>query len=204
MFRLDHVAISTQFLRDGADWVEAILGVPMQAGGQHPAMGTHNRLLGLGPECYLEVIAIDPEATPPGHPRWFDLDRFRGPPRLTNWILSCEDLPSALATAPDGAGRPMALARGDLRWQMAVPADGRLPFGGIFPALIQWQGKGHPAARLPDSGCRLTGLEVIHPDAPALQAALAGLQDPRVSFVQGPVPGLRAHISSPNGKVVLE
>ena len=37
-------------------------------------MGTHNRLLGLGTNVYLEVIAIDTEAAPPARPRWFSLD----------------------------------------------------------------------------------------------------------------------------------
>ncbi len=136
-------------------------------------MGTHNRLLSLG-DLYLEVIAVNPAAPPPGRPRWFDLDRFSGPPRLTTWICRCDDLPAALAAAPPGTGTPMALARGDFRWEMAVPDDGRLPFDGVFPALIRWHGALHPAPLLPDHGLRLSRLEVTHPQAGALRAALAG------------------------------
>jgi hypothetical protein len=33
-----------------------------------------------------------------------------------------------------GTGIPVDLARGDYRWRMAVPADGRLPFDSLpFP-----------------------------------------------------------------------
>ena len=39
------------------------------------------------------------------------------------------------------------LSRGDLRWQMAVPGDGILPFDNMFPALMQWHSP-HPAAQL--------------------------------------------------------
>jgi hypothetical protein len=171
--RLDHLAVSAATLDEGVAAVEAALGVALVAGGQHPHMGTHNRLLGLG-DVYLEVIAVDPAAPAPAWPRWFDLDRFAGPPRLTNWIAACDDLDAEVALGPDGVGVPVALARGDLRWRMAVPATGRLPFDDAFPALIQWQGTAHPVQRLPDSGLRLVRLEVAHPEADALRATLAG------------------------------
>jgi hypothetical protein len=203
MLTLDHIAIATEDLAAGAAEVERALGLPLQGGGQHAAMGTHNRLMGLGAE-YLEVIAVDPEGTAPAQPRWFDLDTFRGPTRATTWICRCNDLQAALAAAPAGAGVPWSLARGDLRWRMAVPPDGRLPFGGLFPALMEWQGDGHPAPRLTDVGARLTGLRLISPEAAGLHAALSGLiDDPRVELVEGPAPRMEARIATPEGEVVL-
>jgi len=99
---------------------------------------------------------------------------------------------------------PVALARGDYRWQMAVPADGRLPFDGAFPALIRWEGVSHPALALPDHGLRLARLEIGHPNAVALQAALAGrLDDVRVGVVEAPQVTLRATIETPAGPRVL-
>lgn len=199
---LDHIAISAATLQDGADWVESVLGVPLAGGGVHPHMGTHNRLLSLG-DLYLEVIAIDPSAERPGHPRWFDLDHFRGPPRLTNWICRTNDLDAALATAPPGTGTATDLSRGDYRWRFAVPASGKLPFDNCHPALIQWQGDLHPAKSLRDLGIRLTGLQITHPDASALRAALSGLSDPRVTIALGPSHAIRATLSTPNGPRVL-
>ncbi len=146
--RLDHLAVSARTLEDGVAAVEAVLGVRLAGGGQHPHMATHNRLLGLG-DIYLEVIAADPAAPRPAWPRWFDLDRFAGRPRLTNWICACDDLDAAVAEAPPGTGVPVDLQRGDYRWRMAVPADGRLPFDGCFPALIQWRARCTPPPPCP-------------------------------------------------------
>jgi hypothetical protein len=197
--RLDHLALSAMTLGEGVAHAEAALGVALAPGGQHPHMATHNRLLGLG-DIYLEVIAADPSAPAPAWPRWFDLDRFSGPPRLTSWIAACNDLEAELALGPDGLGLPVAVSRGDLRWKMAVPPDGRLPFEDAFPALIQWQGSVHPVQRLPDAGVRLLRLEIAHPNAAALRRALAGrLDDARVVIVDGAAKALQASFSTPAG-----
>ncbi len=202
-WRIDHLAVAAASLEEGAEAVEAALGVPLVAGGTHALMGTHNRLLGLG-DLYLEVIAVDPAAPPPGHPRWFRLDRFTGAPRLTNWVAAVDDLDTALAVAPGGAGRAVDLARGDLRWRMGVPDDGCLPFDDAFPALIQWLGDAHPAQRLPDAGVRLRRLVVAHPQAGALRAALEPVADPRLVIEAGAVKAMRAEFETENGVRVLE
>ena len=202
MARLDHLVICATDLDRGTAETEALLGVVLEPGGQHPVMGTHNRLLSLGPDLYLEVIAIDRESRPPGRARWFDLGRFSGPSRLAAWVVACDDLKATLEAAPAGAGTPLALARDDLRWRMAVPETGVLPFGGCYPALIEWQDGGHPAPRLPDSGCRLRSLRVRHPQAGALAAGLPDLGDDRVGVETGPA-ALIAEIDTPDGVVTL-
>ena len=202
MLEFDHIAISAASLSEGADWIENLLGQPLAAGGNHPTMGTHNALLSLGPAEYLEVIAIDADADGPTHPRWFALDRFDGPPRLTNWICRTRDLNAALNASPAGAGRTMALSRGDLRWQMAVPSNGELPFDDCFPALIQWDGP-HPAPRLPDHGCRLNCLEIGHPEIERLGAALGGMEDARIRMIRSEASHLRAFIATPAGDRVI-
>lgn len=202
MIALDHLAVSAATLDEGVAQVEAALGVRLAGGGQHAHMGTHNRLLGLG-DLYLEVIAIDPAAPAPAWPRWFDLDHFAGPPRLTNWVARCDDLGAELALSPEGTGTPVALSRGDLHWRMAVPGDGRLPFGGGFPALIQWDGP-HPVERLPDPGLRLTRLEIAHPEAAALAEALAGrIDEVRLVIVPGERLAMQASFATPQGTRVL-
>lgn len=200
---LDHIAISAGSLEEGAAFVESALGVPLAGGGQHPHMATHNRLLGLG-DLYLEVIAANPSAPKPAWPRWFDLDRFQGAPRLTNWICRTDDLDAALAVSPPGTGVPVALQRGDYRWRMAVPADGILPFDNAYPALIEWQGDLHPARTLRDHGIRLEALDLFHPRAGALGTALTGLlADPRLRLYTAPHKAMRAVFSTPKGTRVL-
>lgn len=204
MLVLDHIAVAAESLAEGAAHVEAALGVALSDVGIHDRMGTHNRLLSLGPGLYLEVIAINPDASPPGQARWFDLDNFTGHPRLTNWIVRTGDLEAALGAGPKGLGVPISFARGDYLWQMAVPPDGKLPFDGAAPALIEWESALHPAERLPDRGCRLVHLTVEHPEAEALVAAfpgLAGIEGVRIET--GPEKRLWAEIETPSGRRLL-
>ncbi|MFU8882397.1 MAG: VOC family protein [Rhodobacterales bacterium] len=203
MLELDHLAVAAETLEAGRDHVESALGVTLQAGGRHPHFGTYNMLLGLEDGLYLEVIAADPDAAAPAVPRWFDLDRFTGAPRLATWICRGDDLEAALDKAPPAAGPPVDLMRGDLRWRMAVAADGQMPFDGAFPALIQWQGA-HPAARLVASGCQLRRLVIAHPDAAALRNAVAGvILDPRVVIEPGSGFAMQAIFDTPAGLRVL-
>ena len=203
MLQLDHLAVAARDLDEGRAAVEAALGVTLQRGGRHARFGTHNLLLGLEDGLYLEVIAIDPDAPGPDGARWFDLDRFESDPRLQCWICRSDDLDRDLARFAE-AGEVVPLARGDLSWRMAVPRGGVLPFDNLFPALLQWDGAAHPAARLAPSGCSLARLVVKHPEATALADALRPvLHDDRVAFETGPA-GLRAEIATPDGVRVLE
>ncbi|WP_259772791.1 VOC family protein [Aliiroseovarius crassostreae] len=202
MGTIDHLVIASATLAEGVEFIQTTLGVPMAGGGQHPLMGTHNRLLSLGPDIYLEVIAIDPDAARPSHARWFDLDYFTGDARLTNWVVRVPEIEEALHRAPEGTGDVLELERGPYRWQMAVPEDGRLPFAGCAPGLLSWQTAG-PAAALPDHGLRLAALEITHPEAEALSVALAPLViDMRITLHSG-APGLSAWIDTPGGMVQL-
>ena len=63
MAKLDHLVIMAHTLDEGVAWCEATLGVTPASGGEHPLMGTHNRLLRIDsaefPSAYLELIAIN-------------------------------------------------------------------------------------------------------------------------------------------------
>lgn len=202
MIRLDHIAIAGETRDAAAQSVESALGVTLKTGGAHAHFGTHNHLLGLADGLYLEAISIDPQAPAPDYPRWFDLDRFSGAPRLTNWICQTPDIEETVRHLPE-AGEIVALQRGDLKWRMAVPKNGKLPFDNCFPALIQWDCALHPADLLPSSGWRLDQLVVTHPDARQLQSRLAPyLNAPEVRFDTGAA-GLAAGLNGPSGLVWL-
>ncbi|MEM8730864.1 MAG: VOC family protein [Pseudomonadota bacterium] len=200
---LDHLVVSGTTLGPASDWVAQTLGVTMQPGGEHPDFATHNTLLGLEDGLYLEVISGNPEAPYPGRPKMYDLDHFSGPPRLTNWACRTDDMAASLSRLPSGTGEVMAVSRGDLRWQMAVPVSGQLPYDNYAPALLHWEGDLHPIQRLKPSGCRLISLTVCHPEAAALEASVADLMhDPRIVFETGPA-GLSAQFETPKGPVTL-
>lgn len=195
--QLDHIAVSGESLEEAVETIESALGVAMQPGGAHEIFGTHNRLLGLDDGSYIEAIAVDPSAPRPQRARWFDLDHFSGPARLTNWICRSDDLSTELWRLPL-AGDPVHLTRGNLAWLMAVPQNGGLPYDNLHPALIQWKSP-HPSAVLTRCGCALRRLIVTHPEALALRRILAPVfDDPRVIYEPG-TPALVAEIDTPHG-----
>ncbi|MBJ3762294.1 VOC family protein [Maribius pontilimi] len=201
--QLDHLAILAENLDEGARIVSEMLGEKLVPGGQHTLMGTHNRLLSLGPDCYLEVIAVDPKAPKPDRKRWFGLDTFSGPPRLGNWIASTADLAGALGQAPMGMGEILNFQRGDLAWSMAVPRSGALPGDNVLPALMQWKGpRAH--AKLPESSCKMKRIVLRHPEMDRLSAEWPALaQMDKVALEVGPLPALEAEIITPRGLVAL-
>lgn len=209
--RLDHLVVAARTLEAGAAWLESRLGVPLSGGGRHEAMGTHNRLLSLGPARYLELIAIDPEAAGPGRPRWFDLDapamreRLEAGPALITWVMRAERIETALAATAGGKAQVLAMSRGSYRWRIGVPESGALALAGTSPTVIEWLTQA-PAGALPDAGCRLEKLTLHHPEAPAALAALraAGLppEEPVEARRDG-AEGLAALVRTPRGIVEI-
>jgi Glyoxalase-like domain len=78
--------------------LEGRSGIHAQAGGKHVGLGTHNALLALGPQTYLEIIGPDPDQPEPPVPRPFGIgDITRG--QLVGWALACDDIDQAVAEA---------------------------------------------------------------------------------------------------------
>jgi hypothetical protein len=192
---IDHLVVTAPSLAAGAEYIQRELGVPMQPGGEHPLMGTHNLLLKLDDATYLEVLAVNPAAPPPGRPRWFDLDRVTTP-GLAAWVARVDDMVAAVAESPVAFGEIETMSRGTLKWLIAVP----LPGAGVAPALIQWLNGPHPASNIVASQCSLTSLRGTHP-APDL---LDGLElDARWTLRAGVPPALTATIQTPTGTRTL-
>lgn len=204
--RLDHLVIAAESLATAAVLAERFLGVPLSLGGKHPRMGTHNRLLRLGADAYLELVAVDPAAARPTHPRWFGLDdearrsTLRGGPRLVSWVARVEE-PEAARDLGFQVGPWERFERGDLSWRLTVREDGTLEADGVVPSLILWEGDAHPSTALPDVGCTLESLELSHPRAEEVQTALNLLGLPH-RCTPGPAL-LTAEIRTPGGLRVL-
>lgn len=224
--RIDHLVVAAASLQEGVAWCEATLGVTPGPGGAHPLMGTHNRLLRIGtpahPRAYLEIVAIDPAATPTRAPplrRWFDMDdealraRLAQGPRLVHFVASVPALQApvaALSALGIDRGRVIEASRqtprGLLQWRITVRDDGQRLFGGGLPTLIEWGGAvggSHPGESLPDTGLSLTGLGLSHPDAAALRLACDAIGLQGVSIERGAA-GLCATLATPRGPVTLE
>ena len=208
--RLDHLVVAAKSLDEGVRWCEATLGITPGPGGQHPLMGTHNRLFSLAdeafPQAFFEIIAIDPSAPPPGRARWFGLDGLdldKGP-RLLHVVARCDALAALsdrLRAAGQDIGPALAASRetpaGRLEWQISVRDDGRLLAGGALPTLIEWGRTRHPT--LSASGVVLHRL-TLRGLAPAVAQAL-GL--PGVDLRDGTGPAITAVLDTPRGRVTL-
>jgi hypothetical protein len=206
---IDHLVVTAPTLASGVQYVEQTLGCEMQPGGRHLRMGTYNALLKIGVDCYLEVIAIDPDAAPPGRKRWFELDTLlpESRPRLATWVMRTNDIEKVTNSTDLKPGVVEEMSRGALEWQITIPSDGRLPLEGIAPAVIQWKGDGHPASKLPESSVSLIQLVGHHPSARQITARLdaAGFAGPFlvVEPPDGISIGLTATLQTPKGMVVL-
>ena len=207
---LDHLIVGAATLTAGIAFVERLTGVAPVPGGKHVTMGTHNALLRLNHRAYLEVIAIDPEGTKPPHPRWFDLDdvalqgELAERPRLIAWAARTPDIDRASAACGMALGTIRSFERGDYRWRLTVPNDGRRPARGVVPALIQWDVSAHPTDRLPPSNVAIAEIAASLPDPAPARAALAalGLSDRiRVSYDRDA--RLAAMLRTPRGAVTL-
>jgi hypothetical protein len=196
--KLDHLVIAVPTLEMGAAWFLEQTGVVPVTGGKHTLMGTHNLLVKLTGETYLELITIDPDAPTPPRARWFGLDMPPLTPKLIHWVAQCNNLETV--TLPE-LGVVTPITRGDYAWKITIPNDGKLILGGLLPTLIEWQSQ-HPTQHLPDSGLRLLRLEGAHPNPTQVQTKLhaLGLELP----VQvGERAGLQAVLETPKGIVIF-
>lgn len=211
MNRLDHLVIAAETLQQGVDYIRSTLAVEIPEGGVHKTMGTHNHLMQLGNDAYLEVIAINPQAAAPQHPRWFNLDdalmraSLRRQPRLITWVINTPDIKAAEHSSEFPIGVPTELSRDALSWQLALTEDGRLLANGLLPYVIQWNIEPHPSASMADMGCRLQSLEIFHNRPDWLHSALTSMgADHLVSIHSLPdseTPYLSANIGTSSGTV---
>lgn len=202
---LDHLVVTAPNLKSGVQWVRDALGATPELGGKHPRMGTHNCLLRLGEQTYLEVISPDPNAPDPGRPRWFALDQVKpgDSARLAAWVARTGDIEQAAAAAGESLGTVEPMERGDLNWLITVPDDGLLALGGVAPILIEWRTPKHPAAGLRESGCELLQLDLYHPQPERVERVLKTIgtdgRKLRLQSSGGSTPRLVATVQTPSG-----
>ena len=221
--QIDHLVIAASTLDEGAAWCERTLGITPGLGGEHPLMGTHNRLFSIAspdfPKAYFEIIAIDKGAACArnvGARRWFDLDdealqhqlRQTGP-QLIHFVASTPHAaPSVQALADLGIDRGELLSasratpQGLLSWQITVRHDGQRLLHGALPTLIEW-GAVHPMQRMAASGVTLQAFTASLPNTDQLRAAYAAIDLQGVGVVNGPA-NLFAILNTPRGLVTLE
>ena len=169
---LDHLVVAARTLDEGEAWLKARLRRGLVPGGAHPGFGTHNRLLRLGDDCYLELIAADPAQA--ATRLLFGLEQpavaraLADQPLLLHTVFRVVAplvLGDVLPRLDYDPGVPTAMSRGDLRWSITIPPRRRPAGNGLLPTIIDWGEAQHPCRRLPDSGVALESLRLEGPPA---------------------------------------
>ena len=183
--RIDHLVIGALSLEEGVAYVREKLGVDIPPGGSHSALATHNHLMTIGEDVFLEVIAPNDAAGKTTgrlpQPRWYGLDdpyvkaSLHRSPALLAWVVNTETIDDLAAACSWPLGNIVDVTRGELSWRFALPFDGALPAGGMLPYAIEWGTTEHPAGNMADCGISLEKLEISHPKAEWLKGHLTSI-----------------------------
>jgi hypothetical protein len=175
--QIDHLIYAAPDLEAAVADVERRFGVRATGGGQHLGMGTHNKLLALGPRTYLEIVAPDPGQPEPDGPRPYGVDGVTAP-GMVGWVLASNDIEGALSRARTAgfdpgdviAGHRVTPSGTTLRWRSTANAM----TAGVIPFLISWGDTPHPASSAP-AGLTLASFRIERPDPGAIQTPLHAL-----------------------------
>lgn len=154
-YTIDHLILAINDLDKGITEFEAMTGVKPVYGGAHPHSFTHNALVSLGENIYLEIMAPRPEAT--NVPQEFKTYEHLTP---VGWAIHSQDIQATerllteQAFAVDSI-RPGARQKPDgqqLTWSTLGLAE---VLSDYDPFFIQWGADStHPSVSSP-SGCTL-------------------------------------------------
>jgi hypothetical protein len=203
---IDHIVYGVVDLESGVEDLERRGGVRAVPGGKHLGRGTHNALLGLGGESYLEIIARDPDQEPPPARLPFALEELTAP-RMVGWAIRAHGIDAFVERArragyDPGAVKNMSRTRPDgvqLAWKVAQdPPAGR---GFVVPFVIDWLDTQHPSESVP-RGVTMVGLSIVHPDPGSVRPALQAL-GVAIPVFEGVEPALVAVLDTPSGRVHL-
>jgi hypothetical protein len=203
---LDHIVYAVPDLAKAVSDLEQRLGVRATPGGKHTGLGTHNALLSLSDESYIEVIGPDPDQPPPTMPRPFGIDALTGP-RLVTWLAKATDLDKQVEQARThgydlGKITPMHRDLPDgtrIEWRLVISAQ---PLGdGLVPDLIEWHTTLHPA-KTSARGCTLVELHGEHPQPEMVRSILKAM-GLSLDIRPGAAPALSATLDTPKGRIVL-
>ena len=204
--RVDHLVYAAPDLEAAVGALEATLGARAEPGGRHPAEGTRNFLLALGPAVYLEIVGPDRGGEKLARPRWFGIDGLDRP-KLAVWAARGEDLDGIVTMAAVAGVKLGPVSSGSrerpdgelLSWRFTDPRV--IVEGGVVPFFIDWGRTPHPALSTPQ-GATLETLRAEHPEPRRARNALSavGLDLP---VALGAKPALIATIRTPRGIVEL-
>ena len=208
--RIDHIVIGTANLISGTKILETKLSTKFSLGGEHMIMGTHNKLLKLQSNIYLEVIANNPNVSKPSRQRWFSLDessikeKIKKSPRLLCWVLEVDNIEDTVKKCGYNPGEILQLSRDELTWKVTVPSNGKLVENGVLPVLIQWPSNQHPSKKLNNSKVSINKISLFHPEPYKIKSIISNLIESDLIHVSEVFPKMELILTTQNEKVVID
>ena len=132
MLSIDHVVLAAGDLDEGAAAVERSYGLGSVAGGRHEGHGTANRIVPLGGNAYLELVAVVDEREAAGSA--FGRRVVAAAGSFLGWSLATDDIdaiaarlgqPTTRLQRPDADGAPLSWRMTGLELAILDPS---LPF----------------------------------------------------------------------------
>ena len=207
--RIDHIVIGATNLISGTKTLETKLSTKFSPGGEHKTMGTHNKLLKLQSNIYLEIISNNPNVSKPSRQRWFSLDessikeKIKKSPRLLCWVLEVDNIEDTVKKCGYNPGEILQLSRDELTWKVTVPSNGKLVENGVLPALIESPRDQHPTNKLNDNQVLINKLSLFHPEPYKIKNILSNLIESDLIRVSEGFPKIELILTTQNGKVVI-
>ena len=206
---IDHFVIGTSNLISGTRILENILKSRFSSGGEHKIMATHNNLLKLQSNFYLEIIANNQKADTPSRRRWFSLDekiikeKIYKSPRLLCWVLKVDNIEEAVKKCGYYPGEIIELSRDDLEWKVTIPFNGKLIENGVLPILIEWKNNKHPTKKLSKSKVSIYKLSLFHPEPKKIKKIINNLVNSEFIEISKGIPKIELSLSTQNGIVII-
>ncbi len=203
-FQIDHLMIGAAELAGGCTWLTEKMGASVSPGGRHPGQGTVNALLGLSQQCYLEVIAPDPDlAELAGLARSL---KALSEPLMRTFAVRCSGFDGLIPLLRDNgfdySRQVMSrqTPKGEqLSWELLFVQNH--PFGLQMPFFIDWQDSVHPCTDLVPSGTLKRLIVGLDHNLDRYRKFVSDLGLP-LSLESG-APGLTADIETPGGPAQL-
>ena len=166
MHKLDHIVLGSFTLEEGTEFLENILQAKLSDIGYHKDMGTHNRVIRISENVYIEVIAIDPKRKNLNNRKWFNLDnsnlqsKLKISPQIIGYVIENKDRNINKYYDPF-----FEASRDSYKWQFAMPTfknnilDSEIIEAGIIPSLISWKSD-KPVYQMKKNQFELISLEI--------------------------------------------
>lgn len=165
-------------------------------------------MINLSNECYLEIIAIDPDHQDVQRNRWMGIDLLESP-KLIRWAIKSDNLQndqtilrkfnSEMGKIQPGSRQT---ASGNLlKWELIMPLS--TPEVEVIPFVLDWsQSEMHPTEVLEPTPFKLKKIQLTHPEPEKISQLLNEL-DVKAALTKGVAPTIHAQLQGANGIPII-